>query len=82
METLELARQAAEGDIATYVNGVKKVSLNWVVGHIKYQRRRGLTQQDLRVITNRIKSDPVYRPLQTPEKLKRLKEVKKALGIE
>jgi len=79
---IEWAKATAEGDIREYVKSKRKrVTLNWVIGHLRFLIRWGLTKDDLLEIISRIEKDPVYRPIQTPEGMNRLNQLKAKITL-
>ena len=51
------------------------------MGQIKWLKRMGLTNTDLKKILEKVKTSPSYKPIQNEEGLKRLAEVKEKLGL-
>jgi len=75
-------KKTAEGTITAYMRGIKKrVTLNWVIGQIKWLISWGLTDTDLEEILKKAETSPSYKPIQHEEGLKRLAEIKEKLGL-
>ena len=73
-------KKTAEGVIVEYVRGIrKKITLNWVVGQIKWLISWGLTDVDLEEIFGKVETSPAYKPIQHETGLKRLAEIKMKL---
>ena len=78
MSTLvaEWGKNIARGDIEQYVRGIKRISENWVIGHLKFAMKLGVTKDFLFQIISEIETSPIYSPLQTPERMTKLKNLR------
>ena len=73
----EWGEKTARGDIEQYVRGVKRISENWVIGHLKFVMKfSGVTKDFLFLIMSEIEILPIYFPLQTPERMIKLKNLR------
>lgn len=73
----EWGKKTARGDIEQYVRGVKRIHENWVIGHLRFVMKfSGVTKDYLFQIMSEIKTLPIYSPLQTPERMARLKNLR------
>ena len=70
----EWGKATARGDIEQYITGVKRISENWVIGHLKFVIRFSeVTKDFLFQIMSEIETSHIYKPLQTPERMIKLK---------
>jgi len=73
----EWGEKTARGDIEQYVRGIKRISENWVIGHLKFVMNfSGVAKDFLFHIMSEIETLPVYSPLQTPERMAKLKNLR------
>jgi hypothetical protein len=73
----EWGKATARGDIEQYVRGVRRISENWVIGHLKFVMKfSGVTKDFLFKIMSEIETLPVYSPLQTRERIIKLKNLR------
>lgn len=76
----EWGERTARGDIEQYVKGRKRISENWVIGHLKFVTKfSGVTKGFLFKVMSEIETLPIYSPLQTPERVLRLKNLRKRI---
>ena len=75
-EIKEWVRKVAEGDIAKYTRGLSKITLKWVIGHLKFLISWGLSKDDVEEILRKIRENSTYKPIQNNESLGRLNELK------
>lgn len=79
----EWGKRTARGDIEQYVRGIKRVTENWVIGHLKFVMRFSRVRKDyLFQIMNEIETSPIYSPLQTSERMIRLKNLRERIEKE
>lgn len=73
----EWGKATARGDIEQYVRGVRRISENWVIGHLRFVMKFSeVTKDFLFQIMSEIETASVYKPLQTPERMIRLKNLR------
>jgi len=73
----EWGKSTARGDIEAYIRGVRRISENWVIGHLKFVMRFSRVTKDfLFQVMSEIETLPIYSPLQTPERIIKLKNLK------
>jgi len=73
----EWGKKTERGDIEQYVRGLKRISENWVIGHLKFVMKfSGVTKEFLFKIMSEIETLPVYSPLQTPEHIIKLENLR------
>lgn len=73
----EWGKATARGDIEQYVRGVRRISENWVIGHLKFVMRFSeVTKDFLFQIMSEIETSHIYKPLQTPERMIKLKKLR------
>ena len=73
----EWGKRTARGDIEQYVRSVKRISENWVIGHLKFVMKFSRVTKDfLFQIMSEIETSPIYSPLQTPERMTKLKNLR------
>ena len=73
----EWGKRTARGDIEQYLRGVKRISENWVIGHLRFVLRRSKVEKgDLFKIISEIETSPIYSPLQTPKHMIKLKNLR------
>lgn len=75
-EIKEWVRKVAEGDIVEYTRGLSKITLKWVIGHLKFLISWALSKDDVEEILRKIKENSTYKPIQNDESLGRLNELK------
>jgi hypothetical protein len=76
LEIKEWVKKVAEGDIAEYARASRKITLKWVIGHLKFLISWGLTEEDVEEILKKIRENSGYKPIQNEENLRRLDELK------
>lgn len=76
LEMKEWVKKVAEGDIVEYARGLRKITLRWVIGHLKFLVSWGLSEANIEEILRGIKENPTYKPIQNAESLRRLDELK------
>lgn len=75
-------KKTAEGDITEYMRGLRKITLEWVIAHLRFLKTWGLTKTDLEEIMRKAELDPIYKPIQNKEGLTRLAEIRKRVEKE
>ena len=79
----EWGKRTARGDIEQYVSGIKGVTKNWAIGHLKFVMRFSRVRKDyLFQIMNEIETSPIYSHLQTSECIIRLKNLRERIKKE
>jgi len=73
----EWGKATARGDIEQYVRGVRHISDNWVIGHLRFVMKFSeVTKDFLFQVMSEIETVSVCKPLQTPERMIRLKNLR------
>jgi hypothetical protein len=73
----EWGKATARGDIEQYVRGIRRISENWVIGHLRFVMKFSeVTKDFLFQVMSEIETASVYKPLQTPERMVRLKNLR------
>lgn len=73
----------ARGDIEQYVLGRKRITENWVIGHLKFVMKfSGITKDSVFQIVSEIETLPIYRPLRTIEAMNKLKNLRERIRKE
>ena len=81
--SVEWGKSTARGDIEAYIRGVKRISENWVIGHLKFVMRFSRVTKDfLFQVMSEIETLPIYSPLQTPERMVKLKNLRERIEKE
>lgn len=79
----EWGESTARGDIEQYIRGVRRISENWVIGHLKFiMRFSRVTKDFLFQVMSEIETLPTYSPLQTPERIIKLRNLRKRIERE
>ncbi len=74
---IEWGKATARGDIEQYIRGVRRISENWVIGHLKFVMKFSKVKKDfLFQVMSEIESSHIYEPLQTPERMIKLKNLR------
>jgi len=73
----EWGKATARGDIEQYIRGMRRVSENWVIGHLKFVMKFSeVTKDFLFQVMSEIETSHIYKPLQTPERMIKLKNLR------
>jgi len=73
----EWDKATARGDIEQYIRGVKCISENWVIGHLRFAMRFSeVTKDFLFQIMSEVETSHIYKPLQTLERMIKLKKLR------
>lgn len=79
----EWGKSTARGDIEQYIRGIKRISENWVIGHLKFVMKFSRVTKDfLFQIISEIETLLIYSPLQTSEGMIKLKNLRKRIESE
>ncbi len=73
----EWGKATARGDIEQYIRGMRRISENWVIGHLKFVMKFSEIKKDfLFQVISEIETSHIYKPLQTPERMIKLKNLR------
>jgi len=69
----EWGKATARGDIEQYIRGIRRISENWIIGHLKFVMKFSeVTKDFLFQVMSEIETSHIYEPLQTPERMIKL----------